>query len=324
MGQLPHGSARTTPAVRRVLQQSTESLQTLATRYGLTRTTVAKWRKRPTTADASFGPKPASTGLRVEEEAAIVAFRQHTLLPLDDCLYALQETIPPLSRSALHRCFQRHGISRLPPVVDGPARTKKKFKDYPIGYLHVDFAELQTEEGKQYLFVAIDRTRKVAFADWQAHATQATATAFLERVLAKLPYKVHIVLTDNGVQFTHLPHQAPPNPHPFAQLCAQHHLEHRRTLVAHPWTNGQVERMNRTLKDATVKLYHDLTTAQLNDHLQAFLLAYNHAKRLKTLHGLTPHEFVCAEWHKNKTAFSQDPTNLILGLNTLAKDKKFI
>ena len=74
--------------------------------------------------------------------------------------------------------------------------------------------------------------------------------------------------------------------------------------------------MNRTLKDATVKLYHYLTTAQLNDHLQAFLLACNHAKRLKTLHGLTPHEFVCAEWRKNKTAFSQDPTNLTLGLNT--------
>ena len=316
MGQLPHGSARTTPAIRRALQQSTESLQTVATRYGLTRTTVAKWRKRTTTADATFGPKPASIVLKVEEEAAIVAFRQHTLLPLDDCLYALQESIPHLSRSALHRCFQRHGISRLPPVVDGPTRSKKKFKDDPIGYLHVDFAELQTEEGKQYLFVAIDRTSKVAFADLQPQATQATATAFLERVLAKLPYAVHIVLTDNGVQFTHLPHHAPPTAHPFDQLCDQHHIEHRRTLVAHPWTNGQVERMNRTIKDATVKLYQYQTTAQLKDHLQAFLLAYNHAKRLKTLNGLTPHQFVCAEWHKNKSAFSQEPTNFTLGLYT--------
>ena len=265
-----------------------------------------------------MGPKPASTVLRVEEEAAIVAFRQHTLLPLDDCLYSLQETIPHLSRSALHRCFQRHGISRLPEVVDGPARTKKKFKDYPIGYLHVDFAELQTEEGKQYLFVAVDRTSKVAFADLQAHATQATATAFLERVLAKLPYHVNIILTDNGVQFARLPHQAPATAHPFGQLCVQHHIEHRRTLVAHPWTNGQVEQMNRTIKDATVKLYHYQTTAQLNDHLHAFLLAYNHAKRLKTLHGLTPHEFVCAEWHKNKSAFSQNPANFILGLHSYA------
>ena len=75
----------------------------------------------------------------------------NALLPLDDCLYALQATIPRLSRSALHRCFQRHGISRLPLSEDGQSPPKKKFKDYPIGYRHVDFAEVQTEEGKPYL-----------------------------------------------------------------------------------------------------------------------------------------------------------------------------
>jgi hypothetical protein len=47
-----------------------------------------------------------------EEEAVVVAFRRHTLLPLDDCLYALQPTIPHLTRSSLYRCLQRHGISR--------------------------------------------------------------------------------------------------------------------------------------------------------------------------------------------------------------------
>ena len=54
------------------------------------------------------------TVLSIEEEAIIIAFRRHTLLPLDDCLYALQPTIPHLTRSSLHRCLQRHGISRLP------------------------------------------------------------------------------------------------------------------------------------------------------------------------------------------------------------------
>ena len=53
---------------------------------------------------------------------------------------------------------------------------------------------------------------------------------------------------------------------------------------------------------------------ELNEHLQAFLLAYNHAKRLKTLRGLTPHEFVCAQWQKNPTIFTRDPTHLTLGL----------
>jgi len=77
-------------------------------------------------------------------------------LPLDDCLYALQTSIPHLSRSSLHRCLQRHNISRLPDV-DGEVKPRKKFKQYPIGYFHIDIAEVRTEEGKLYLFVAIDQ-----------------------------------------------------------------------------------------------------------------------------------------------------------------------
>ena len=65
--------------------------------------TVAKWKKRTSVTDVPTGPKePKSTVLSVEEEAIIVAFRRHTLLPLDDCLYALQPSIPHLSRSSLH------------------------------------------------------------------------------------------------------------------------------------------------------------------------------------------------------------------------------
>ena len=101
--------------------------------------------------------------LTAEEEAAVVAFRKHTLLPLDDCLYALQATIPHLTRSSLHRCFQRHGISRLPEIAgDMPAR--QPFKRYPIGYFQFDLAEVRTGEGKLHLFVAVDRTSKFAFA----------------------------------------------------------------------------------------------------------------------------------------------------------------
>ena len=75
-----------------------------------------------------MGPKdPSSSALSREEEAIIVAFRKHTLLPLDDCLYALQATIQHLTRSSLHRCLQRHAISCLPETEDEKA-SKKKFK----------------------------------------------------------------------------------------------------------------------------------------------------------------------------------------------------
>ena len=142
-------------------------------------------------------------------------------------MYALQETIPRLSRSALHRCFQRHGVSRLPLSEDGQAAPKKKFKDYLIGYLHVDFAEVHMKEGRQYLFVAIDRTSKVAFAELHPQATRLVAADFLRRVLEKLPCKVHTVLTDNGVQFTLQPHQFFPNGHSVDRVCREFGVAHR-------------------------------------------------------------------------------------------------
>ena len=97
------------------------------------------------------------------------------------------------------------------------------------------------------------------------------------------------------------------------QLCDAWGIERRFTKPAHPWTNGQVERMNRTLKEATIKRFHYETTDQLNAHLQAFLLTYNFAKRLKSFKGLTPYEFMCTEWRKNLTIFHRDPADLAPG-----------
>ena len=146
-------------------------------------------------------------GLNGEDEAIVVAFRKHTLLPLDDCLYSLQATIPHLTRSSLHRCLQRHGISRLPDV-EGDKPEKRKFKAYPIGYFHIDIAEVQTAEGKLYLYVAIDRTSKFAFVQLVKKTGRTSASTFLEALIAAVPYKIHTVLTDNGIQFTFPPRYA--------------------------------------------------------------------------------------------------------------------
>jgi hypothetical protein len=202
MGQVLHGSATTTEVVRRAIQHSQESLRALERRHGVNQKTIAKWKKRSFTVDLRPGPKePRSTTMTIEEEAIVVAFRRHTLLPLDDCLYALQATIPHLTRSSLHRCLQRHGISRLP-EVDGNKPARKKFKAYPIGYFHVDLAEVRTEQGKLYLLVAIDRTSKFAFVELHEKATRRIAGDFLRHLVAAVPYRIHIVLTDNGTHFT--------------------------------------------------------------------------------------------------------------------------
>lgn len=321
MGQILHGCATTTHAVRAAIQRSKASVPEIAEKYGLNEKTVRKWRKRKTVEDAPMGPKsPRSTVLSPEEEAACVAFRKHTLLPLDDCLYALQATIPHLTRSALHRLYQRQGISRLPDMK-GAAEPKRTFKSYPIGYFHIDIAEVRTEEGKLHLFVAIDRTSKFVFARLEEKATRAIACQFLRDLIEAAPYRIHTVLTDNGIQFCH-PQRYRDGPtarfagHLFDRICAANDIEHRLTKPNHPWTNGQVERMNRTIKEVTVKRYHYDSHDQLRDHLQTFIDAYNFAKRLKMLRGLTPFEYIIKRWTDEPHRFIVDPSHLMPGLNT--------
>lgn len=321
MGQVLHGSATTTEAVRRAIQHSQESLGALARRHGINQKTVAKWKRRTSTADLPTGPKdPRSTSLSIEEEAVVVAFRRHTLLPLDDCLYALQATIPHLTRSSLHRCLQRYGISRLP-EVEGEKTAKRKFRSYPIGYFHIDIAEVRTEQGKLHLFVAIDRTTKFAFVELHEKATTRVSGDFLRHLIAAVPYKIHTVLTDNGLHFTTPGAGGSAVPlikeaiasgerfwaHSFELACAQNGIEHRLTKPKHPWTNGQVERMNRTIKDATVKRYHYDSHDQLRQHLGDFVAAYNFGRRLKTLRGLTPYEAICKAWHNEPARFTSNP-----------------
>ena len=225
-----------------------------------------------------------------------------------------------MTRSSLHRCLQRHGISRLPDVQgDKPAR--KKFKSYPIGYFHVDIAEVRTAEGKLYLFVAIDRTSKFAVTQLVERANMKTASAFLDALVEAVPYHIHTVLTDNGIQFADLPKNrngptARFRGHPFDRTCWRHGIEHRLTKPNHPWTNGQVERMNRTIKDATVKRYHYDSHDQLRAHLGDFVSAYNFARRLKTLKGLTPFEYICKIWTTEPERFKLDPIHQMPGLNT--------
>jgi transposase InsO family protein len=205
--------------------------------------------------------------------------------------------------------------------VAGDKPTKRKFKRYPIGYFHIDIAEVQTAEGKLHLYVAIDRTSKFAFVQLVDKANRRTASAFLEALVAAVPYKINIVLTDNGIQFTFPPRYkdgptATYMTHMFDMRCRENGIEHRLTKIRHPWTNGQVERMNRTIKDATVKRYHYDDHNQLRDHLNDFINAYNYARRLKTLSGLTPYEHICKIWTNKPERFNLNPIHQMPGLNT--------
>lgn len=185
--------------------------------------------------------------------------------------------------------------------MEGDKPSRKKFKAYAIGCFHIGLAEVQTAEGKLYLYVAIDRTSKFAFVHLTEHATIRTASDFLEALVAAVPHEIHTVLTDNGIQFADIPRNrngptARFRGHPFDRACWRHGIEHRLTKPKHPWTNGQVERMNRTIKEATVKRYHYDSHDQRCRHISDFVSAYNFARRLKILRGLTPYENICSVW----------------------------
>ena len=214
------------------------------------------------------------------------------------------------------------------PHLDAAHPKRKKFQSYPIGYFHIDLTEVRTAEGKLYLFVAVDRTSKFAFARLVQRATRRGAAEFLQELREAVPYQIHTVLTDNGTHFT-----SPGNArsaaadirlawqrgevfraHAFEVACARHAIDHRLTKPYHPWTNGQVERMNRTIKEATVRTYHYENHSQLRQHLDAFLGAYNFAKRLKALSGLTVYQHICSCWQNEPHRFKVDPHHFFSGL----------
>ena len=250
------------------------------------------------------------------EETAIVAFRKMTQLPLDDVLYSVQEIIPHLSRSSLHRCLKRHGCSVLLKKELSTSIEKNKFKKYPMGYFHVDLAEVRIAEGKLYLYVAIDRTSKFSYAELHKSPTKLISAVFLRQLIKAVPYKIHKVLTDNGVQFTNHAHHKNALTQIFERVCKENQIAHRKTQVKHPWTNGPVERMNRTLKEATVNNFYYASHDELKKHLHAYLMAYNFAKRLKALKGKTLWQFILHQWTEHPEYFILNPDHFSLGLNT--------
>ena len=233
-----------------------------------------------------------------------MAFRKHTLLPLDDCLYALQATIPHLTRSSLHRCYQRHGVSRLPDT-EGDKPAKKAFNAYPIGYFHIDIAEVQTAQGKLFLFrwpstgPANPRLREAS----PKKQIRMTASAFLTEALidAGSPGTIqHLSMDRQGdVRSTCLARSCQTtSPRRYAKHTMSRSVVRCRKTAsssgAQTRTSLGLHRpgracMNRTLIEATVRRYRCETHDQRREHLDIFLAANNFAKRLKTLLGLTPY-----------------------------------
>ncbi|TFL18697.1 integrase core domain-containing protein [Jannaschia formosa] len=97
---------------------------------------------------------------------------------------------------------------------------------------------------------------------------------------------------DNGIQFTNRKKDKYAFIHAFGIAYTEHDIKHQLTKVNHAWMNRPVERMNRTIKEATVRRYHHGSRDKLRTHRADFVAAYNFARRLKTFCGLTSKQYV--------------------------------
>jgi Integrase core domain len=238
------------------------------------------------------------------EEALVIELRRSLALPLDDIVKAMRRYLnPELSRSAIHRCLQRHGISaRLTP---DKAPVVAYHTDAPAGFTHIDVKYLPPlDRLRSYAYVAIDRATRFVYLEILPNRRAITTAGFLTR----FPLKVHTILTDNGSEFTDRfavdkkgkPHDKPSGQHPFDRACASHRIKHR----LRPQTNGMVERFNRRLGE------HLDCVPQLRAHRRF----RDHAERDAYLHTLVA-DYNCT--HLRCLDYLDEPSDLGRELLTL-------
>ena len=283
-----HPNARTTPAVRAEIARSAEPTGELARRYGVSTETVRKWRKRGPgdCLDRSARPHKLPWKASEEERAVVCALRRATGFPLDDLAFVVRHFLPHLGRDNVYRILKAAGLSRRP-VPTKPEKPAGKFKEYEVGFVHLDvkhLPKLRTADGefrKRYLFVAIDRRSRSVHLAVKDDETEASAKAFLEEAVGAFPFRVTHLLTDRGSCFT---------ADGFEKLCGELGVEHRKTRPYTPRTDGMVERFDGRVQREVL----GVTAAGRRDlgrPLAGFGQAYD-ARRQRVLDGRSPDELV--------------------------------
>ena len=304
-----HKNARTTPAIRRELQASTERTSVLAKRYNLSPITVRKWRHRADTEDASHRPQTLHTNLSPAQEVLVVELRKLLLLPLDDLLVVTREFInDTVSRSGLDRCLRRHGVSRLQDLVpreDAQQAPPKGFKDYEPGFVHVDvkyLPQMPDQDQRDYLFAAIDRASRWVYVEILPNKSSKHASAFLKRLLKAAPFTITKILTDNGKEFSDrfcaTGQREPTGQHAFDQVCIAHGIEHRLIKPKHPQTNGMIERFNGRISEV-LKTTRFRSGEHLHETLTRYVRLYNQHIPQRALKHLTPVECL-KQWRRER------------------------
>src|ERR1700709_971322 len=284
-----HPNARTTPVTRAEIAGSGQRTGALAQRYGVSTETIRKWRKRGTAdcLDHSARPHHLPWKATEEERAIVCTLRRVTHFALDDLTFVITHFLPHLNRDSIWRILKAEGLNHRPkPASTQPAKGQGSFKDYDLGFTHIDIKhlpKLQTASGerrKRCLYVAIDRRSRSVHLAVKDDETEASAIAFLREAAAAFPFRLTHVLTDNGSCFTPA----------FARTCAERGAQYRHTKPRTPQTSGMVERFNGRIGSEVlaITIY---SHKQLEQLLRGFNAAYN-ARRQRVLEAKTPEQIV--------------------------------
>ena len=303
-------------SIREAIQQSTDSIRILAERYNISPTTVQKWKSRETTEDKRRGPKvPHSTVLTEGEEAIVVLFRRQTRLSLDDCLYALQGSIPNLSRASLYRCFRRHEAGSLSSTSVQTSGAKKS--DSSIGCFSIGVIPVQAKDGVGDLFIALDRTSKFAFVSFIRQVTK-SRFLLLEQLISSTPFIVHTIIShhssilDNKVDEGTKPRLF------FRSICASFGIQYVEVKSSGKRGDARKKVDSISIAEDLVREYR-FTCEEISNLVEQNTFNYNSTRRLKALNGRTPLEYLTKECREHPERFRSSPTELIGPKNSNAK-----
>lgn len=324
MCQIYHANAKTNLHVRGEILKSSLSPKKLASKYNISTTTVLKWRNRKDLGDRSSKPKRVCYSLTSSEQDILVGLRKSTWLPLDEITEQFFSENPNRYRSAVYRTFKRHSVNRVPKEVKEKA---KKFKEYSIGYLHIDVTYLpRINNSKYYLFVAIDRATRLLYYQVYSEKSSTNARDFVQKCKDFYPFKITHILTDNGLEFTNRllkskKGESCKTKSKVTLYCESNNIKHRLTRPFTPKTNGMVEKANDLIKSNTIKIHTYGNLHDMNNDLTKFLFRYNvyrrHGSLRRELNVRTPFDALQKWYELEPESFVTHPAEFYAGLENI-------
>jgi transposase-like protein len=295
-----HANATTNCNQRQLIKDSQDSYRTLATQFQVSLGTIHNWKHAPAVADRSCAPHTVHYALTEYEQQLVCGIRQMEWHSSQDIVLLLSHLISGLNLSNCYRTLVRAQLN----VSDKPKPETKEFKQYEPGYIHIDLFYLPKLNGeRRYVYVAIDRATRMVYLNVKPDKSAVSSLEFIKEVIAFFPFTIYRILTDNGKEFTLAGYKGrygkTTKIHDVTVYCWSRGIEHHTTKVKHPWTNGMVERMNKTLQDETVKRFRYEHPEEIVSHLKLVQDHWNYYKKHKVL-GLKTIPQILTEWHNKK------------------------